>query len=349
MTGGAVRGAATVAALVLAVAGIGLAALHLGARLGCRAAACGAAAPLDALRLWTVWLPASAWVAGKVLLAPWFGLRVASALAVGGVALALIVSPGPSPAVDVAAFAVWVPAALLAVRVRVRRAGPEAAPLLVGLLGVAALAGLGLWQLDRLAWKEALVARIEGRVADAPGPVPAALDPAEDLYRAVAVEGRVAGEGFAVFGTWRAFGAGVRVIVPVEAADGDRVLVDLGAIPWEAGTRPALAATRAPPVGAPLAVRGHLDWPDAGRSAAEADGDEWLVRDVEAMAARSDARPVLVVAEAVEPATAFTPLPVGTEGIANNHLGYAVQWFGLAAVWAGMTLYLAWRIRRRTT
>ena len=58
--------------------------------------------------------------------------------------------------------------------------------------------------------------------------------------------------------------------------------------------------------------------------------------------------PVLVIAREVSvndpPAT---PLPVTTEGIPNNHLGYAVQWFGLALVWAGMTLFLLWRTARR--
>ena len=32
----------------------------------------------------------------------------------------------------------------------------------------------------------------------------------------------------------------------------------------------------------------------------------------------------------------------------ERNVGYAVQWFGLAAVWAGMTIFLLWRIRRRT-
>jgi surfeit locus 1 family protein len=41
-------------------------------------------------------------------------------------------------------------------------------------------------------------------------------------------------------------------------------------------------------------------------------------------------------------------LPVDTQGIPNNHLNYAVTWFSLAAVWAGMTLLLLWRIRQRT-
>ena len=33
--------------------------------------------------------------------------------------------------------------------------------------------------------------------------------------------------------------------------------------------------------------------------------------------------------------------------IPNDHLEYAITWFGLAAVWAVMTGYLLWRIKRR--
>ena len=33
------------------------------------------------------------------------------------------------------------------------------------------------------------------------------------------------------------------------------------------------------------------------------------------------------------------PVPLDIEGIPDNHLGYAIQWFGLAAVWAGMAAY----------
>ena len=57
---------------------------------------------------------------------------------------------------------------------------------------------------------------------------------------------------------------------------------------------------------------------------------------------------VLVIARVVTGTDArATPLPVDTSGIPNDHLQYAVTWFGLAAVWAGMTLFLLWRIRRR--
>jgi surfeit locus 1 family protein len=66
------------------------------------------------------------------------------------------------------------------------------------------------------------------------------------------------------------------------------------------------------------------------------------------MAAALGTEPVLVVARSVEgTAPRAQAMPVDTEGIPNDHLGYAIQWFGLAMVWAGMTVWLLWRIRRR--
>ena len=61
-----------------------------------------------------------------------------------------------------------------------------------------------------------------------------------------------------------------------------------------------------------------------------------------------ETEPVLVVASFVEgDAQGIEPIPVAVEGIPNNHLSYAVQWFLIAATWAGMTLGLIWRIRQR--
>ena len=67
------------------------------------------------------------------------------------------------------------------------------------------------------------------------------------------------------------------------------------------------------------------------------------------MAEHLDTQPVLVVASFVEgEAQGVIPMPVAIEGIPNNHLSYAVQWFMIAAVWAVMTLALIWRIRQRS-
>ena len=67
-----------------------------------------------------------------------------------------------------------------------------------------------------------------------------------------------------------------------------------------------------------------------------------------AMAATLKAEPVLVVARS-DTGDGIEPMPVGTEGIPNDHLQYAITWFSLAAVWLGMTVFLLWRIKRQAS
>jgi surfeit locus 1 family protein len=57
------------------------------------------------------------------------------------------------------------------------------------------------------------------------------------------------------------------------------------------------------------------------------------------MAQQLGTEPVLIVARSITPADAsVVPWPVDAATIPNDHLQYAVTWFGLALVWAGMTL-----------
>ncbi len=208
-------------------------------------------------------------------------------------------------------------------------------PLLLGVVGVAVLVSLGVWQLQRLEWKENLLAEIEARIAADPVALPATLSPEDDAFLAVRLDGVIDGPAIPVFGTWRGAGAGYRIIAPVATGD-RRVLVDLGIAP---------AADPDLPV-EPLSIQGNLNWPDETEPNPEA--EVWTNVDVPALAARLDTEPFLVVAAEIDGAAPPAMLvPVGTEGIPNNHLGYAIQWFGLAAVWAGMTAFLLWRIHGR--
>lgn len=214
-------------------------------------------------------------------------------------------------------------------------------PLILGVVGTALLVSLGVWQLQRMAWKEAILAEIDARIGAAPVAVPANPTPEADKYLPVVVEGRFTGEHVDVLVSVKEKGPGVRPIEVFET-DGRRLLVDRGFIPDAKRSDPRdESATR---------VLGNLHWPD------EVDGftpppDEktglWFARDLGAMAEKLGAEPVLIVArEATSPE--ILPIPVDNSGIPNDHLGYAIQWFGLAMVWLGMTAYLLWRISRRT-
>lgn len=215
--------------------------------------------------------------------------------------------------------------------------------LVLGVVGVAILVSLGVWQMQRLAWKEGILADIEARIAAAPVPVPADPDPEADRYLPVVVTGRFTEGHVRVLVSQRGLGAGYRILSPFETEAGRRLLVDRGVI------RVAEDAPQ-PPAGE-VTVTGNLHWPD------ERDGftpendiadNTWFAREVPVLAAHFGTEPVLVIARALSVSDApVTPLPVSTEGIPNDHLNYAITWFSLAAVWMGMTLFLLWRIRRR--
>ncbi len=216
-------------------------------------------------------------------------------------------------------------------------------PLLFGLIGCAILIGLGVWQLQRMGWKEAMLAEIQQGINAAPVPLPATVDPSMK-YLPVTVSGTTTGEEIDVLSGTKEQGGGYQIVSGFVTDDGRRILIDRGFVPQE--DRHA----QRPPVH--LNITGNLHWPaEKGSSTPDPNLTEniWFARDVPAMAAQLETDPILVVASFVEgDAQGVEPIPVAIEGIPNNHLSYAVQWFMIAAVWAGMTVALIWRIRQRT-
>ena len=216
-------------------------------------------------------------------------------------------------------------------------------PLLLGIVGTAVLVWLGVWQLQRLQWKEGVIAEIDARIGAAPVAIPAAPEPDRDRYLPVIARGDITGTNLHVLVSTRDQGAGHRIISTLVLEDGRRVMVDEGYVRRGGELHPGPAEG--------VTVTGNLHWPDeVDRWTPEPDMSEGLffARDVPMMAQALGTEPVLIVARTIEgTAPRAQAMPVGTEGIPNDHLGYAIQWFGLAAVWAGMTGWLLWRIRRR--
>ena len=214
-------------------------------------------------------------------------------------------------------------------------------PVLMGVLGVAVLTSLGFWQLDRMEEKRVYLDEMEARIANAPVPLPDVPEEGRDKFQAVVAEGRFTGEYLEVLAGQKGASPGVMVIEAFQLADGRRIMVQRGFVEEEARAVPR------PPHEA--VVAGNLHWPaDTGSSTPPPDERTglWFARDVPAMAAKLNTEPTLIVAR--EPTgDGIAPMPVDTSGIPNNHWGYAIQWFLLAATWAGMTVFLLWRIRTR--
>jgi surfeit locus 1 family protein len=212
--------------------------------------------------------------------------------------------------------------------------------MIIGLGGAAILLALGVWQMQRLAWKQGVIAGIDARIAAAPVPLPADPDPTKDSYLPVTLSGDYVGNTLRVLVSQKAEGAGYRLITAMDTPQG-RILVDRGFV-----------ATSVKGIDAPdqlVEVTGNLQWPqetDGFTPEPDVDKNIWYARDVNHMAKVLDTNPVLLVARRVSiESPSVRPLPVDTSRIPNNHLQYAITWFSLAAIWLAMSFYF---LRSRT-
>lgn len=216
-------------------------------------------------------------------------------------------------------------------------------PLLLGLAGCGVLIWLGLWQVDRLGWKQQILANIDARLAAAPAPLRLDATEAQDEYSRVTLSGIPDGNELHVLVSGTSAGTGYRVIVPFRLDDGARILVDLGLLP--------LDAKNAAPLIAPMQISGTLLWPDDRNDSTPAPDfsrNIWFARDVAIMSDALDTLPLMVVASQTSPADPrLTALPVTTADIKNDHLEYAITWFLLALVWAIMSMVLILRTLRQ--
>lgn len=217
-------------------------------------------------------------------------------------------------------------------------------PLLFGIAGTAVLIWLGVWQLQRLEWKEQILTDIDGRISGAPVSLPQSPDPVADRFLPVQASGTILGEEIIVQSSLKLVGPGFRVIAPFETG-GRRILLDRGFIRLSDRdrVRPSVEAT----------IIGNLHWPDEVDGFTpdpDVPGRMWFARDVAGLAAELNTEPVMLIARTTtEDPLAVTPLPVSGTGIPNNHLQYALTWFLLAVVWVGMTLYLLVSLRRNAS
>lgn len=205
----------------------------------------------------------------------------------------------------------------------------------------AAFAALGVWQMQRLGWKQDLVARVERQLKAAPGSLPPPADwlriGREDEYRRVQLQGRwdAARETLVLAST--ELGRGWWVLTPLQLERGGWVLVNRGFVPSE-------LKGRIPPPPQDTGGAGLLRLSEPGGSLLQANvpgGDRWFSRDVPAIAAarglQGPVAPFFVDLQPGPDAQASTwPRPGLTVlHFSNNHLGYALTWFALAAMVAG--------------
>jgi surfeit locus 1 family protein len=230
--------------------------------------------------------------------------------------------------------------------------------LIPALLALAVLVALGTWQLQRKAWKEGLIAALDERSQAAPAALPpastwAALDPGRDEYRRVTFTAKFETSGDAlVYASASAFrpdvsGFGLWVFTPAQLADGSRIVINRGFVPSDTSWK----ANVAPPPSGDIAMTGAMRWPDRRSWFTPQDNaghNVFFVRDPAALATAEGwgrVAPFYIEQESPVPPGGFPQPGKLVPSLRNNHLQYAVTWYGLALVLAAV--FAAYVIKSR--
>jgi surfeit locus 1 family protein len=196
------------------------------------------------------------------------------------------------------------------------------------------MVGLGVWQLQRLAWKQNLIDTVEAQLAAPPVALPAVIDNPQDwLYRRVSVEGRFLHDReIHLLAQTKRGNLGYQIITPLERPDGSFLLVDRGWVPTD-NKDPATRAEGQ--VGGNVRIDGvvRLPWkqgmfvPDNDPAA-----NVWFYGDLAAMAKQAGVTaPALMVEAGPAPNPGGYPMGGQTRvTFRNDHLQYAITWFSLA-------------------
>lgn len=216
-------------------------------------------------------------------------------------------------------------------------------PAVVASVAFLILSGLGAWQLERKAWKESLIETLDLQLNANPVALPPSgqwpgLNAAADEFHRITFEATIEPSGEAlVYAAGSAFrpdisGPGYWVFARAKLGGGETVVINRGFLPE--GLRQA--AHDAPP--SRVELTGALRWSEGRGLFVPKDDPEknlWFVRDHISMARAKgwgDVAPFYIELET----------PTGTSGVPsagrlkvslrNDHLQYALTWFGLAVV-----------------
>ena len=219
------------------------------------------------------------------------------------------------------------------------------------LAALATLIGLGTWQVERRAWKHALIAHIEARIHAPAVVLPGRIDdPRPWDYRHVRATGHFLHDHeLHLANRVRDGEAGVDVVTPLVRPDGDVVLVDRGWVPLDLADPARRGQGQVPGT---VTVAGIARIP-AGPGYFTPPNDPargfWITADIKAMARAMGLGPALpVVLEAdATPNPGGWPRGGGTRvTLRDEHLQYAITWYSLAV--ALVVIVLVSRRRRAT-
>lgn len=205
---------------------------------------------------------------------------------------------------------------------------------------LAVLLGLGTWQVERLHWKRGLLAQIARAEAAPAAPIQAEPEP----FTKVRLTGRLRSDLSASYSaevrdTSAGPQLGTRLIVPLERNDGETILVDRG---WVPESRPRAIAL---PNGE-VTVEGYVRPGDTAGLFSATDNHatrQFYTLDPGAIGAALGLPRVasfVLVAMGTAPPERYPDPARHLPQPPNNHLSYAITWYGLAV--ALVVIFVLW-------
>ena len=214
---------------------------------------------------------------------------------------------------------------------------PRLVPTLFTVPGVLILLGLGIWQVQRLHWKEGLIAERDAAVAAAPIAPPQTLAEAGGLeFRHIVAEGTFENDKELFLAASSDSGeSGYQVITPLKLSDGRTMFVNRGFVPL--ALKDAAKRAAGEPSGVQRVV-GLLRFAPAKKPSFflpdnRPDLNLWFWVDLPAMARQdgiTDPVPFYVDADKTPNPGGWPKGGITRLDLPNDHLQYAITWFSLA-------------------
>ena len=225
------------------------------------------------------------------------------------------------------------------------------------LAGIAVLIGLGLWQLQRLEWKQAVIAQIETRSTAEPITLDEAIalsrEGNDPSYTRVRVEGRFHHDRERYLYAASEGKPGWHVVTPLQTEDGDIVLVDRGFVPDSLRDPASRPRGQVEEVVTVIGLARASETPNVFTPDNEPEANRWFWRDLTGMTQSmfpSGTREIVPFFLEAEKSEVPGGWPLGGQtqlNITNNHLQYALTWFALALCLAVIYAVYVWGAYRR--
>jgi len=204
------------------------------------------------------------------------------------------------------------------------------------------LVALGIWQVQRLQWKQGLIAEAEAAAEHPPVPIMDTYRPDAEFRRVIVDCPGLATAPYVELQTIQDGQPGVRLISACPLPSEPFVaLVDRGFVADTISARPPVRSSREP-----VRIVAQLrNPPEPTAMALPADGKRFYWRDLTGMAEALGvrkwvARPMLFALTSSNPEWQALQPSAPPAAFSNNHLGYAITWFGLALALVGVYVAL---------